>query len=48
MDALEGLGVDYKALTDKLEADGVKAFADSYESLLAGVMAKKAALVQGG
>ncbi len=48
MDSLEGLGVDYRGLTDKLEADGVKAFADSYESLLAGVMAKKAALVQGG
>jgi len=48
MDSLEGLGVDYRALTDKLEADGVKAFADSYESLLAGVMAKKAALVQRG
>ncbi len=48
MDSLPGLGVDYTVLTDKLEADGVKAFADAYESLLAGVMEKKASLVQGG
>jgi len=48
MDSLPGLGVDYTALTDKLEADGVKAFADAYEGLLAGVMEKKASLVRGG
>ncbi len=48
MDSLADLGLDYTALTDKLEADGVKAFADSFESLLAGVMAKKASLIAGG
>jgi len=47
MDVLPGLGIDYTALTKKLEDDGVKAFADSYESLLAGVMAKKETLVSG-
>jgi len=47
MGALRGLGIDYTALTDKLEADGVKSFADSYEALLAGVMAKKDALCSG-
>ncbi len=47
MGALPGLGIDYTALTDKLEADGVKAFADSYESLLVGVMAKKDSLISG-
>ncbi len=45
MEALSGLDIDYTALTGKLEDDGVKAFADSYESLLAGVMAKKDSLV---
>ncbi len=47
MASLDDLGVDYRALTYKLEVDGVKAFADSYEGLLEGVMAKKASLVQG-
>ncbi len=41
MGSLTGLGIDYTALTGRLEDEGVKAFADSYKSLLAGVMAKK-------
>ncbi|MFQ5480301.1 MAG: transaldolase [Thermodesulfobacteriota bacterium] len=41
MESLPGLGIDYTSLTGKLEDDGVKAFADSYNDLLAGVMAKK-------
>jgi len=45
MGALPGLGIDYTALTGRLEADGVKAFADSYEDLLAGVMAKKDTII---
>jgi len=45
MASLSGLGIDYTALTDKLEDDGVKAFADAYKSLLAGVMAKKDSII---
>ncbi len=45
MGALSGLGLDYTALTGKLESDGVKAFADSYKDLLSGVMAKKESII---
>ena len=34
------------AVTDKLLADGVKAFADSFELLLANVEAKRALLLE--
>jgi len=45
MGSLNSLGIDYTALTGKLEDDGVKAFADSYKDLLAGVMAKKESII---
>ena len=44
--ALAAAGVDVDAVTDKLLADGVKAFADSFEQLLANVEAKRAALLE--
>ncbi|MFQ5427845.1 MAG: transaldolase [Thermodesulfobacteriota bacterium] len=45
MESLGGLDINYTSLTERLENEGVKAFADSYESLLAGVMAKKDSLI---
>ncbi|MCY4623982.1 MAG: bifunctional transaldolase/phosoglucose isomerase [Chloroflexi bacterium] len=45
MDALEANGVSMTEVTDKLLADGVKAFADSFVTLLANVEEKKAALL---
>ena len=40
MDRLADAGVDMTEVTDRLEAEGVKAFADSFESLLATMRAK--------
>ncbi len=45
LDALEAAGVSMAEVTDKLLADGVKAFADSFVTLLANVEEKKAALL---
>ena len=45
MQALEDNGVSMAEVTDKLLADGVKAFADSFVTLLANVEEKKAALL---
>ena len=39
MDKLAELGIDFKAITDKLEADGVAAFIKSWDSVLADVQA---------
>ena len=44
--ALEAAGVSMDAVTDKLLVDGVKAFADSFELLLANVEAKRALLLE--
>lgn len=41
---LEAVGIDLDAVCRKLQEDGVKAFADSFESLLASISAKQAAL----
>ena len=38
-------GVDYEDVVDTLEAEGVQKFADSFTTLLAGINAKRAALV---
>lgn len=46
LQALEAVGVSMDAVTDKLLADGVKAFADSFELLLANVEAKRALLLE--
>ena len=43
--ALEAAGISMDDVTDKLLADGVKAFADSFELLLANVEAKRALLL---
>jgi transaldolase len=40
------LGVDLDAVTDKLQVDGVKAFADSFESLLSSIEDKRKLFVQ--
>lgn len=43
--ALAELGIDLKAITDKLEAEGVAAFAKSFDNLLHHLASKAAALV---
>ncbi|GAB4427744.1 MAG: bifunctional transaldolase/phosoglucose isomerase [Anaerolineae bacterium] len=45
LEQLEGLGIDYTAATDKLQADGVKAFADAFVSLLSSLETKREAIV---
>ena len=47
MEALEAAGVNMTEVTDRLLADGVKSFADSFTTLLANVEEKKAALLAG-
>jgi transaldolase len=37
---LKGLGVDIDAITEQLQVDGVKAFADSYDQLFAALEEK--------
>ena len=44
--ALESVGVSMYAVTDRLLADGVKAFADSFDLLLANVEGKRALLLE--
>lgn len=44
---LEKAGIDIKQVWQQLQDDGVKAFADSYESLLASIKSKQAALKSG-
>ncbi|MCC6704925.1 MAG: transaldolase [Thermomicrobiales bacterium] len=41
---LETTGIDLKAVTDQLEQEGIASFVKSFESLLAGVESKRAAL----
>ena len=42
--SLANAGIDLKQVTDKLLADGVRAFADSYAKILAGIEEKKSRL----
>ena len=42
---LAAAGIDYDDVTDTLEAEGVQKFADSFQELLAGIEAKRGALV---
>jgi transaldolase len=42
MEALKAAGIDFKAVTDQLEDEGIAAFIKSFESLLAGVASKRA------
>ncbi len=44
LDALAEIGIDMDEVTDQLQSDGVKAFADSYNDLLAALEAKRAEL----
>lgn len=44
MAALESAGIDFKAVTDQLEEEGIAAFIKSFESLLGGVASKRAQL----
>ncbi len=46
--ALEALGIDLEAVTDKLQADGVASFASAFDSLLASVATKRAQLAGSG
>jgi transaldolase len=41
LEHLAELGVDIKAITEKLQVDGVKSFTDSYNKLLASLQEKK-------
>ena len=45
MEALEDAGISMASVTDKLLADGVKSFADSFETLIANIEDKRAKLV---
>lgn len=47
LDDLSAVGVDYEAVTQQLEVEGVAAFAKSYEQLLAGVERKRQELGRG-
>lgn len=42
--SLEAAGIDLKAVTDQLEEEGIASFIKSFETLLAGVESKRAAL----
>jgi transaldolase len=42
--ALKAAGIDLKAVTDQLEEEGIASFIKSFETLLAGVESKRAAL----
>ncbi len=44
MDKLAELGIDFGAITDKLQSDGVASFAKSFESLMASIEEKSNAL----
>ena len=44
MAALEAAGIDFQAVTDQLEEEGIASFVKSFESLLAGVASKRAQL----
>lgn len=43
-ESLEALGVGYNALTGRLEAEGIRAFAESYEGILATIARKRGSL----
>ncbi len=47
IDALGALGVDLKSITDKLLADGVKSFSDSFEQLFGAIDEKQVKILQG-
>lgn len=44
MDALKAAGINFQAVTDQLEDEGIAAFVKSFESLLGGVASKRAQL----
>ncbi|HYP52652.1 MAG TPA: bifunctional transaldolase/phosoglucose isomerase, partial [Pyrinomonadaceae bacterium] len=46
-DRLAGVGVDLKDVTEKLQTEGLKAFVNSFEALLASIEAKRGALMSG-
>lgn len=44
---LAGLGIDLKAVTSKLQADGLAAFVGSFDTLMESIESKRAALISG-
>jgi len=46
--ALAGLGIDFNAITDKLQTDGVRLFEESFDSLLGSVEKKSLAILRSG
>jgi transaldolase len=43
--ALPEVGIDFKAITDKLETEGVEKFAQSFDALLKGIVEKRAKML---
>lgn len=48
MEALEDAGISMRGVTDRLLADGVRAFADSFDALIANIEDKRARLIARG
>ncbi len=48
MQTLAEVGIDFKAVTDQLEVEGVDKFAKSFDDLVAGIGSKRAALAASG
>jgi transaldolase/glucose-6-phosphate isomerase len=47
LEQLKALGIDLNAVAEKLQQDGVKAFADSFDQLMAALERKRSALMPG-
>jgi transaldolase/glucose-6-phosphate isomerase len=47
IEELSALGIDLKAVTEKLQADGLKAFVNSFDTLVESIEAKRDALLSG-
>ncbi|MFN2227333.1 MAG: bifunctional transaldolase/phosoglucose isomerase, partial [Anaerolineae bacterium] len=47
MDRLAEMGIDLEAITEQLQADGVQAFADSFEALLQAIAGRREQLLAG-
>ena len=44
LETLADLGIDLEAVTDRLEAEGVKAFSDAFDNLISAIESKTTAL----
>ena len=48
LEDLEAVGVDYEAVTAKLEQDGVRSFADSFREMVNDIQRKRAMALRSG